>query len=867
VVNVNTGPTPSLGIGRRFGTYRIEGLVGAGGMGEVYRAHDSKLRRDVAIKLLPRSLTADHDLRLRLEREAHVLASLNHPNIAAVYGIEECDGSPALVMELVEGSTLSQRLAGGAVPLDEAIDIARQIADGLEAAHEHGVVHRDLKPANVRIRPDGIAKILDFGLAKHTQVVAVNADTRSIEPQVTGVGTILGTPSYMAPEQATGQALDRRVDIWAFGVMLYEMVVGTRPFDGQTTTETLSKVISQNPDLRAVPNAVRIVVEKCLRRDVRKRWQWIGDVRLALEETGKTDTLDRTGWNTRPRWALGVITLICAIGFAAVSALYFGRDEPSLPTARFTVPIPGDAPEDADVEVSPDGRVLAVAAAQDGQRRLWVRPLDSVEARLLPGTEGAQSPFWSPDSDQIGFFADRRVKRVPIGGGSPSIVAEIGAEFNGGSWSADGVIVFSSSGLKRVDSTGGPITSLRTEGLISPSAFFPSFLPDGRHLFFRGNRARETESGVFVGSLDDSPPLQVATDFTNAVYAPPSGESTSGLMLFRRADSLMAQRFDARTLRVEGNASTVADRIARTLNGDFSVSRTGTLVYRSATVFQLTWVDRAGATLEQVGPPSTDWAPGGFGAIRLSPDGTKIAYSSVRAEGGKANRDVWQMDLIRGVPERVTSAPGPDLEPVWSPDNAQLMFTSNRESASGFDSYIVTPGGDERLLAEMPGGGRPLDWSAAGHTLQLQDRRVWSVPIDDPVPQLYMELLAEAARFAPSGRWVAYASNESGRLDVFVKPFPGPGRAMQVSAAGGTEPQWGRDGRELFYVAGDGTLTSVPVVTSGTSIQIGRPSRLFPSAAGYQASRDGQRFLVARPVKDAGPAIVVVLNWQNALGK
>jgi serine/threonine protein kinase/Tol biopolymer transport system component len=860
----------SLTPGARLGPYEVTAQIGVGGMGEVYRAHDSKLGRDVALKLLPRSLTADPDLRLRLEREARVLASLNHPNIAVVYGTEECDGSPALVMELVEGSTLAHRLAAGPVPVDEAIALARQVADGLEAAHEHGIVHRDLKPANIKIRPDGIAKILDFGLAKQAHAFVASAETQSIEPQLTGVGTIVGTPAYMAPEQAIGQVSDHRVDVWAFGVMLYEMVAGTRPFNGQTTAEILSKVISQSPDLSVLPESVRPVVEKCLCKDPRKRWYWIGDVRLALEGSGQTNATDPTGRRGRSWWALGAAATIGAVGFAAISVLYFSHNEPQVPIASFTVPIPGDAPEQADVELSPDGRVLAIAATRAGQRGLWVRPLDSLDARLLPGTEGAEWPFWSPDSRHIGFFADRRLKRVPIGGGSPSVVAEIGAEFNGGSWNADGVIVFSSSGLKRVDSTGGSITSLRTDDL--GSTFFPSFLPDGRHLFFRANRTRETESGVFAGSTDGAPPVHVATDFTNAAYVSSPGEGTSGLMLFRRADSLMAQRFDALTLRVEGNAFIVADRIAEgrtTGHGDFSVSTTGTLVYRSATMFQLTWVDRAGATLREVGPPSADWAPvGNTGTIRLSPDETKIAYSIVRAEGGMANRDVWQMDLMRGVPDQVTFTPGPDLVPVWSPDSTQLVITSNRDRATSFDSYIVKPGGEERLLAEMPGGGWPLDWSADGGTvLQLQDGAVWSIPTDGRSPQRYLSLAAGVARFAPNGRWVAYVSNESGQPDVFIRPFPGPGPAVRVSAAGGTEPQWRQDGAELFFVARDGTLTSVPVRVDGVSPQVGRSSRLFPSAAGYQVARDGQRFLVPRPVTTAGSAIVVVLNWRDALAK
>jgi serine/threonine protein kinase/Tol biopolymer transport system component len=855
----------SLRIGQHLGVYVVESLLAAGGMGEVYRARDTKLGRDVAIKLLPSALTNDPSRRMRLEREAHVLASLNHPNIAAIYGIEESDGA-ALVMELVEGPTLSDRIARGPIPLNDTTAIARQIADALEAAHEHGVAHRDLKPDNIKVRPDGIVKVLDFGLAKQSISSAEHEVTRSVEPQATAVGAIIGTPAYMAPEQATGQASDRRADIWAFGVVLYEMVTGSRLFDGATTSEILSKVISHSPNLGALPPTVRAVVEKCLRKDPHKRWQWIGDVRLALEEHSEDkEALDRPATHGSSRLLLGVIAIVCAIGFAAVSALFFIQAEPDSPTTRFQVPIPGDA-DDAHFELSPNGRALAIAAAEGGERRLWVRRLDDIEARSLPGTEGAEMPFWSPDNTEIGFFADRRLKRVPIAGGTPVIAAEIGAGFIGASWNDDGVIVFSSNGgLKRVNSSGGAITPLNFDGLLF--AGIPRFLPDGRHVFFRGNRLNEEESGVLVGSLDSSRAQHVLADFSNAAYASSREGRPSGYVLFRRAESLMAQRFDMRELRVEGDAFTVADQIAGVTGyAEFSLSSVGHLAYRSAAQFQLMWVGRAGATLEKVGPPSTDWAPGR--AIRLSPDHTKIAYSKVQAEGGMENRDVWQMDLQRHVPERLTSAPSPDLVPVWSPDGKQIVFASSRDATTGFDPYLLSQGGDERVLAEIPGNGGPLDWSSDGRfVLVLQDRRIWFIPTDGGDPKLYLQLRVEDARLDPDGRWVAYVSNESGQNDVYVRSFPTPGRPVRVSAAGGIEPQWRQDGRELFYVTPDGALVAVPVTSSASGIQLGSPTRLFPSAAGYQVSSDGQRFLIARPADVTGRTINVVLNWQASLDR
>ena len=428
----------SLTPGDTLGPYEIVQAIGRGGMGEVYRAHDRRLRRDVAVKVSVARFSQ------RFEQEARTIAALNHPNVCTLFDI----GPNYLVMELVEGVTLADRLTAGPIPLDEALVIARQIAEALEAAHEHGIVHRDLKPGNVKVRPDGMVKVLDFGLAKQTPSFAADEETQSIGTQV---GTIMGTAAYMSPEQATGHAADRRADIWAFGVVLHEMVTGSRLFSGQTTPEILSNVLAQTPNLDGLPAPVRVVVEKCLRKEPRKRWQWIGDVRLALEEAPEPrPASERPSQSRATSWALAATAILFAIAFAVVSVLYLSRNLPSLPAARFTVAIPGDDAEAARFELSPNGRILAIASIDGGRRGLWVRPLDSLQARLLPGTEGAESPFWSPDSAQIGFFADGRLMRVPITGGAPSVVAQIGAAFGGASWNDDGVIVFSSRSLKRV---------------------------------------------------------------------------------------------------------------------------------------------------------------------------------------------------------------------------------------------------------------------------------------------------------------------------------------------------------------------------------------------------------------------------------
>ena len=616
-----------------------------------------------------------------------------------------------------------------------------------------------------------MVKVLDFGLAKQTHSFAADEETQSIGTQV---GTIMGTAAYMSPEQATGHAADRRADIWAFGVVLHEMVTGSRLFSGQTTPEILSNVLAQTPNLDGLPAPVRVVVEKCLRKDPRKRWQWIGDVRLALEEAPEPrPASERPSQSRATSWALAATAILFAIAFAVVSVLYLSRNLPSLPAARFTVAIPGDNAEAARFELSPNGRILAIASIDGGRRGLWVRPLDSLQARLLPGTEGAESPFWSPDSAQIGFFANGRLMRVPITGGAPSVVAQIGAAFGGASWNDDGVIVFSSSSLKRVHSTGGSITPLRFDDL--DNAVLPRFLPDGRNMLFRANRAKGTESGIFVGSLDDSHVQHVLPEFSSAAYVPAAGGRASGFLLFERAGSLMSQPFDPSTLRMDGEAFTVAEQIAgETGRTDFTVSNGGVLAYRSATLFQLTWVSRSGAKLSEVGSPGAEWAPGGaLRTFRLSPDETKVAYAREHDEGGRANSEVWQLDLLRNVPQRLTFAPSPDLVPVWSPDSRQIAFTSNRDDATGFDSYVVSPGSEERVLAKMPGGGWPLDWSPDGHVvLQTQGGSVWIVPTGGQNPIRYLAADVRVARFAPNGHWVAYVSSESGQSDVVCTALP-----------------------------------------------------------------------------------------------
>jgi len=862
------GQAPAaLPAGSRLGAYQIRELIGKGGMGEVYRAFDSTLRREVALKVLPQALTRDADRLARFEREARILASLNHPHVAAIHGVETDLSARvprrALVMELVEGPTLAERIQRGPLPISEALLVARQIAEALEAAHEQGIVHRDLKPLNIKIRPDGLVKVLDFGLAK--QAHSYDEEAETIAPSATHVGTVMGTAAYMSPEQATGQAVDRRADIWAFGVVLSEMLTGRRPFAGDTSSAILANIIGAAPDVAGLPPHLSGIVEKCLRKDPRTRWQWIGDVRLALVEASPAKAPERHARARVMTWALASLATVLALGLAIMAALYASRDDVPRLTTRFTVPVPGDDPGAARFELSPNGRLVAITGIEKGRRGLWVRPLDSLEARLLKGTDGAEWPFWSADSTQIGFFANGRLMRVPVVDGTPVLVALAPGQFYGASWNADDVIIFSATnqdesrgGLSRVLATGGSVTPIQFEGL--DNSHVPRFLPDGRRFLFRANQAKETQSGIWLGTLDDSRAQLLAPDFTNAAYVPGPDSRGPGKLLSARARSLISRPFDTSTLRLGADPSTLVEFLAgQTGRWDFSVSDRGDLAYREATLFQLTWVSRSGVSLGEVGPRGIEWAPGGaLGTARLSPDETKVAYSRDHDEQGRANSEVWQLDLARNKSERLTYFPGPDLVPVWSPDSRQIVFTSNRDEPTNFDPYVVSPGSQERALAKVPGGGWPLDWSADGRViLMVQGGRFWTVGADGTAPKPVLDIGSGVARMSPDGRWLAYISSGSGVTDVYIRPFAASGSAMRVSNGGGAEPQWRRDGRELFYITGDGTLTAVPVTTEGA---VGRPVPLFASANGYQAAGDGQRFLVPRRTTSAGAAITIVLN-------
>ncbi len=821
-------------------------------MGEVYKAHDSRLRRDVAIKVSAARFNE------RFEREARAIAALNHPNICTLYDI----GPDYLVMELVDGSPPK-----GPLPLDEVLRIAGQIAAALEAAHEKGIIHRDLKPANVKVTPGGLVKVLDFGLAK--MVREASSDESTVTMGLTEAGATLGTPAYMAPEQAQGNEVDKRADVWAFGVLLYELLTGNRAFKGDSVQSTLAAVLTKEPPLDKLPTRVRRLLRACLKKDPRERLAHIGEWRFLLDEDAPVQAaLAHRSWV--PSWVPWAIAAV-AVALGAFGLYRFtsaGTGTPSL--ISFNVPIPGGGGAEAMFALSPDGQNLAIAAPEKGQIHLWVRPLDGLEARLLPGAEGARYPFWSPNGKQIGFFAEGKLKKISLAGGDPTVVADVGNAGNiviGGTWGSQGVIVFATdNNLYTVEETGGnpvPLAHAASGLLVNPE-----FLPDGRH-FLYVNRGVQVNGGIQVGSLDGVAPKQILPDLSRAVYA---GDN----LLFRRQGRLMAQPFDAATLTASGAAvpitrETVINSPSMGTSVLFSVAGSRALAYQAQSLEQLVWVDRTGTMKEKVGPPN-EWDN-----FRLSPDQNKIAMDITIFQGGNSERDVALFDLARGTQERLTSDPESDMVPIFSPRGDRIVFTSRRMGR--FNPFITSAPNQEKLVVDlgMP-NGFPLDWSPdEKHILWRTDGDLWIVPVsgsEKPYAYAHTRFDKRDGVFSPDGHWVSYVSNESGRNEVYLESFPADaGKRYTVSSQGGTGPAWRRDGKELFFVAGDGRLTAVPVTMNGADVQLGRAESLFPMSPStifhrsYEVSKDGQQFLIATPAQAGGAAITVVLNWQAGLKK
>ena len=880
--------------GRRLGAYHILAPIGAGGMGEVYRARDTRLGREVAIKILPRVFTADADRLARFEREARVLASLNHPHIATIHGIEEAPidaGAPvrALILELVNGETLAERIASvgsKGLPITEALGLAHQIADGLDAAHEKGIVHRDLKPANIKITPDGIVKVLDFGLAKAATGDGSTPDLTQ-SPTVTVGGTrngiILGTAAYMSPEQARGQAADKRTDIWAFGCVLYEMLTAKRGFEGATLSDTIVAILEREPDWSALPETtpagIRRLLRRCLEKQPKRRLHDIADAGIELEEAlvvpSRTESLERQP-RSHPAWRPAVFIVAAAVAIGGMVGwnlrLGLSRDArtssgSSVGEVRLEITTPPTT-DPASLAISPDGLSVAFVATAEGRPRLWIRALDSTSARPLPGTDGATLPFWSPDSGSVGFFATGQLKRIDIQTGTVQAVASADAA-RGASWNRDGVILFQSRGgpwlpLLRVPAIGGGTAVVNPDH----GGRFPQFLPDGRHFIYSGPGASDSSRGIYLGELDGSAPRRLLDANSAAVYA------SSGHLLFVRQGTLMAQALDAPTLTVVSDPVSVASGISviEPLGlAPLSASAAGPVVYRTGSaggVRQFSWFDRAGRLLSNVGDPA-----GYLLSPSMSPDGGRVAvHRSV-----DANSDIWLLDIRRGVLSRFTSDPVNEYVPIWSPDGSRLIF----QAGGNLRQRSVTGVGPEEIVLQTPQTKLPTDWSRDGRFVLYStyepkpDSDIWALPMEHerkPFPVAQSRFNEDEGQFSPDGKWIAYRSDESGRAEIYVRPFPGSGAPLQVSTNGGAQVRWRHDGRELFYIALDDRLMAVPLRSSGPDkIDAGAPVPIFLTHVGgalsifmsqYMVSDDGQRFLMNTVAEEVASPITVVLNWR-----
>ena len=882
--------------GTRIGPYEVTAPLGAGGMGEVCRARDTRLNRDVALKMLPAAFATEPDRMTRFQREAQLLAALNHPNIAAIYGLEEAASARAIVMELVEGNTLT-----GPLPVGEALPIARQIAEALEYAHDRGIIHRDLKPANIKVTPDGSVKVLDFGLAKamddagDSTLNLRGSMSPTLSLAATHAGVIMGTAGYMAPEQAKGKGADRRSDVWSFGIVLYELLTGSRMFGGDTVPETLASVMKDQVTLEKLPeetpSALRKLLARCLERDPRRRLQSIGEARIVIEDViaGVTADENRPAPPTHrtpvPKWPFAVAALAIVAAAGALGWVW-SRPAPPLPAVnRFTLSPPDNvvltvaSPNATQMAVSPDGRYVAFVADEERRARtLWVRALDSLSAQRLDRTEGADMPFWSPDSQHIGYFADGRLMRISVAGGAPLKICDA-QDPEGGTWfqaeGQDDVIIFAPNAtgpLQRVLAQGGVPTPVTTLADGETAHSFPQFLPDGRRFLFL---AEGPKSSIHLQSLDTGERTFVTNSIGRAAFAPP------GILLYLRDGTLLAHRWNLRTLQLEGEPVSIAEDVrSGGMNGrnGFALSANGVLAYRAGGTggkTQINWYSRDG---KRESEPAL--AAGEFGEIALSPDDRYLAVMS----GTGDDRDLWLKDFTTGVFSRLTLAPGAEGTPVWSPDSRRVAYVNTAsgmfETAVGSGQYTAIPGEASSLLE---------DWTDDGKLLLRTGRSVKLLTVPQPgspskgddKPRTILEVPfgVDQMRVSPDGKWVAYTSFESGQQpEIYVAAFPSFTDRRQISSGGDGAVQalWRSDGRELFVLGRDRRLMALDV-EPGATLQTGQLRQLFESAINphlqnhlYAVTRDGKRFLVRESLGSettTAEPLYIVTNWPSLMGR
>jgi serine/threonine-protein kinase len=863
-------------------------------MGEVYRAHDTKLGRDVAIKVLPANFVNDPERLSRFQREARMLAALNHANIATIYGLEQSGEVTCLVMELVSGETLAERVKAGPLEIEEALKIAVQIAEALEAAHEKSIIHRDLKPANVKVTPEGKVKVLDFGLAKAFAGDAANDDP-SNSPTLSAAGTmqgmILGTAAYMSPEQARGKACDKRTDIWAFGCVLYELLTGRQAFQGETTTEILAAVLKEEPEWKilpvSTPTKIRDLLRRCLQKDLNRRVRDAGDVRIEIEEVLATPGMTEPTAVVKGVHTLGRRPLMLGVGIlvlvAAIASLATWNLKPSAPqpVSRVAITLPpgqqlAGVENGPAVALSPDGAQIAYVATQGGKQQIYLRRMDSLEARSVAGTEGAVGLFFSPDSQWVGFFADGKLKKVSVSGGAALTLGDAEIPL-GATWGSQGMIAFvptNFSALQQVTDAGGspqPLTRLE-KGEVSHR--WPEFLPGGAAVLFTAGMAAPnfTNAQVAVQLLGKGERRNLILGGTQARFAP------SGHLIYAQEGTLMAVPFDPQRLVVTGTAAPMVEGILQspvTGAAEYSFSGTGSLVYVvggvQATQRKLVWVNRNGAEQPLAAPTRPYIYP------RLSPNGRQVA---VAIEGRETHLSLY--DLSRETLTRFTFDGDANAYPAWTPDGKWIAFRSNKEGQGNLFWQLADGSGGLERLTTSEYSHYPMSWSPGGQTLAFSELNpitgfdLWVLRLGDRKAQPFLRTRfnESAPRFSPDGRWLAYASDESGRQEIYVQPYPGPAGKWQISTEGGREPVWNPTGRELFYRSGD-KMMAVDIATQ-FSFVAGKARALFEggyeptvfTAPNYDVSPDGQRFLMLKPAEQAQAAptqINVVLNWFEEL--
>jgi eukaryotic-like serine/threonine-protein kinase len=887
----------ALTSGTLLGPYEIQSPLGAGGMGEVYRARDTRLDRTVAIKILSSHLSSNPEARQRFDREARSISSLSHPNVCQLYDVGSQEGTSYLVMEYLEGETLADRLRKGPLPLEQVLKYGIEICEGLEKAHKCGVIHRDLKPGNIMLTKSG-AKLMDFGLAKPvlpaspassglTQTLATPRDP------LTMAGMVVGTFQYMAPEQVEGGEADVRSDIFALGAVLYEMVTGRRAFEGKTAASTIPAILAADPPPMSSrqplsPLALEATVKSCLAKDPDERLQTAHDVKLQLrwiQESGWSSRLlaaAPSGRKSRERvgWVVAGLLLLLLIGGGA--AWWLGPQQHSR-AMYFNSPVTLSA---NDIALSPDGRTLALVAYWDQTSKyvLWTHPVGGRGATPVPGTEDASHPFWSPDGHAIAFFAQGKLKKIDFSsggttaGGSAQVLCDA-PHGRGGAWNREGIILFVPnffSGIFRTSSGGGtPVEITKPDAARFESSHrWPVFLPDGRHfLYLAANFSGQFDKNeIFVGSLDSDEKRPIVGASSNVAYAEP------GYLLYIRDNALVAQKFDARTYVLSGEARTISDEVQYFPQTDlalFDVAGTGTLVTQTgggADKNQLIWFDRSGKTLGAIG------APGGFANPSISPDGRRLAFEQTDTDGRHV--DIWIHDLASSASARLTFGPGLSEIPIWSPDGKRIDFGTQKKLIFNLYEKNADGSGSERELADLGAQEQgPWDWSRDGkYILVRKDTELWylSSPDLQAKPYLQPKWILRNGQFSPDGKWVAYASNEAGKWEVYVSPFPNGSSKWQVSRGGG-EPRWRRDGKELFYLSAEGKMMAV-AVKLGNSFEAGPPMALFqthirqPISAqdvfSYDVTADGQKFLINTKVDTPKAApLSVILNWSSEMEK